>query len=80
MKAKTIALRGQGYRCRRETIRGQGYFGGDGIRCFRVRQPDGSLAMPIATHQSAAKAWAQVHRVLGGSPTFGDVFAAELGG
>lgn len=47
-----------GWTCRRETVTGQGYLGGDGVRCFRVRSADGLLVDPVATYVYAPYAWA----------------------
>ena len=56
--ARTAALRSTGYRCRHETVTGQGYYGGDGIGCYRVRDASGQLVSPISTYRSARGAWA----------------------
>ena len=57
-------MRSLGYVCRRETICGQGYYGGDGITCYRVRDPQGRLVSPISTHRSARAAWAEARERL----------------
>lgn len=58
----TTSLRAMGWTCRRETISGQGYFGGDGITCYRVRDDSGGLVMPCATYRRARDAWAAALR------------------
>ena len=60
----TTTLKGQGYRCRRETITGQGWHGGDGVTCYRVRRPDGELAISCtSTYSTAWQAWAEAARL-----------------
>jgi len=60
---ETARLRAQGFRCRRETISGQGYYGGDGCVCYRVRDAAGYLAIyRVSTYQAAYRAWAEVGR------------------
>lgn len=60
MHTTITTLKTQGYRCRIETIGGQGHLGGDGITCYRVRDPRGNLAMyAISTHRTARAAWAE---------------------
>lgn len=60
----TIELKAQGYVCHRETIKGQGYYGGDGTTCYRVRRPDGSLAVySVSTHRTARGAWQEAVRI-----------------
>jgi hypothetical protein len=57
---ETARLRAMGYTCRLEAIRGQGYCGGDGISCYRVRSPEGVLAnYAVSTHRTARAAWAE---------------------
>lgn len=53
-------LKALGYRCIRETISGQGYHGGDGVTCYRVRDSTGALAISrLSTYQTARAAWAE---------------------
>jgi hypothetical protein len=57
--SNTQSMKRAGYTCRRETISGQGYWGGDGLTCYRVRDRDGALVTPrIMTYQTARAAWA----------------------
>lgn len=54
----TKKLRDMGYTCHLETVKGQGYFGGDGVQAYRVRDPQGKLVnYPISTHRTARAAW-----------------------
>ena len=63
----TQTLQSAGYTCRRTTIAGQGYLGGDGVTCYRVYGPDGALVSPrLSTWRTARQAWAEVAR-LGGT-------------
>ena len=57
--AGSAALRARGYSCHQETVTGQGHMGGDGVRCYRVRDAKGKLVSPISTHRSAGEAWAE---------------------
>lgn len=60
----TADLKARGYVCHRETIKYQGYYGGDGITCYRVRRADGTLAnYSISTYRRACDAWAEVRRI-----------------
>lgn len=64
MTTQTENLKASGYICRRETISGQGYFGGDGIDCFRVRDAAGNLAIyAISTYRTAWQAWAEAAHI-----------------
>lgn len=54
---KTAELKKRGYTCRLETVEGQGYLGGDGAVCYRVRDPKGKLVSPLSTYQCARLAW-----------------------
>lgn len=56
------SMRVRGYRCVREVVSGQGYLGGDGVACYRVRRPDGSVVSPLTTCRSAVRAWASAIR------------------
>ena len=53
----TDELKKRGYTCRLETVEGQGYLGGDGTECYRVRDPMRMLVSPLSTYRCARLAW-----------------------
>ena len=57
--SKTESMKAAGYRCRWETIPvSQGYVGGGGVSCYRVRDHNNVLAMyRVSTFQCARLAW-----------------------
>ena len=60
----TTTLKSEGYRCHLETITGQGYYGGDGVTCYRVRRADGTLAIhALSTYLAAWQAWGEAARL-----------------
>lgn len=62
----TQTLKAQGFRCKLETISGQGYLGGDGVACYRVRDAQGNLAgYRVSTHTTARAAWAEAVQYIG---------------
>lgn len=58
-------LKSRGYLCKQETIKGQGYLGGDGVTCYRVRSSEGQLAVyAISTHRTARAAWREARELV----------------
>lgn len=51
------SLRAHGFTCRRETISGRGWLGGDGCVAYVVRAPSGELIDNASTCRSARRAW-----------------------
>ena len=65
MTTSTAQMKAAGFVCRYGTIEGQGYLGGDGVRCYRVYSPEGVLMLSRAsTPQTARAAWAEAARWL----------------
>jgi hypothetical protein len=61
----TKELKAMGYSCKLETISGQGYMGGDGCQCYRVRDMHGALKnYQISTYISAYKAWKEAAQII----------------
>jgi len=68
--SQTESMKAAGFRCQLETIpESQGYMGGAGVVCYRVRDSGGVLAMHrISTFRSAMLAWREAAEFTSAQP------------